>query len=558
MRTTTSFRGAGWLLLAVPLSLAACVGTLGGDGDGNGNASGTTGSGPTSDTPAAASPLARLTSAQYTATLHDLFAPVAVPDATLPANVVVEGFENNAGTQTPGATLIDALHANAVTVATEAMKSAGTLLGCSPKTRAEEDACAQAFTASFAKKAYRRPVLPAETADLVKLYTDVRSDGTTDFATAMTLVIETILQEPDFVYRVEVGMPIVGDATRVQLTPYEMASRLAYLLWNTMPDDALFAAAESGELATPEGIEKQARRLLADPRAHAAVLEFHREWLRFSAMSKLTKDPTLFPSFSENTAAALRASTDKYVDSIFFGEGTLTALLTDTHAWVNDDLASIYGVSAPGGPDLKLVSVDPKQRSGILTSAGLMAGFAHETSDSPVLRGVWVLDRFMCNTPPPPPKNVNTTLPAIDMGKPLTTRDRFATQHEQGACAGCHHTIDGVGFGFESYDATGAFRTKDNTLPVDSSGWFSDGNGDLKGTFDGAVDLGHKLAASPTVHSCVASSWMRYALGVDHKGIDTKGLTPVLDAFEKSDLKLPELVIAVTKSDAFRTRPIEL
>jgi hypothetical protein len=555
MRTTTSLHGARWLLLGVPLALAACVGTLGGDGDQGGS----TGAGPGGDdTPAAASPLARLTSTQYTATLHDLFAPVAVPDATLPSNVFVEGFDNNSGTQTPSAALIDALHANAITVATEAMKSSSALLGCSPTTRAEEDDCAKTATTKLATKAYRRPAGDAEIADLVKLYTDVRSDGTTDFTTAMTLVIETILQEPDFVYRVEIGTPILGDPTRAQLTPYEIASRLSYLLWNTMPDDALFSAAAANLLATPEGIETQARRLLADPRAHAAVLKFHSEWLRFSSMATLAKDATLFPSFTGNTASSLRASTDRYVDSIFFGEGTLTALLTDTHAFVNDDLASIYGVSAPGGPDLKLVSVDAKQRAGVLTSAGLMAGFAHETSDSPVLRGVWVLDRFMCNEPPPPPKNVNTTLPAAVTGKPLTTRDRFATQHEQGGCAGCHHTIDGVGFAFENYDATGAWRTKDNTLPVDASGWFSDGNGDLSGTFSGAVELGHKLAASETVHACVASSWMRYALGVDHKGIDKKGLAPVVAAFEQSQLKLPELVVAITKSDAFRTRPIEL
>jgi len=138
----------------------------------------------------------------------------------------------------------------------------------------------------------------------------------------------------------------------------------------------------------------------------------------------------------------------------------------------------------------------------------------------------------------------------------MTTRERFATQHEQGTCAGCHHIIDGIGFGFEHYDATGAWRTQDNALPVDAAGWIAAGNGDLSGEFDGAVELGHKLAASPKVHACVASSWMRYALGVDHEGIDEKGLAPVLDAFEKSDLKLPELVVALTRSDAFRTRPI--
>ncbi len=138
----------------------------------------------------------------------------------------------------------------------------------------------------------------------------------------------------------------------------------------------------------------------------------------------------------------------------------------------------------------------------------------------------------------------------------MTTRERFATQHEQGSCAGCHHTIDGVGFGFEHYDAVGAWRTTDSDLPVDATGWISEANGDAAGEFDGAVELGHKLAASSSVHACVTSSWMRYALGVDHKGIDKKGLAPVLEAFEKSQLKLPELVVALAKSDAFRTRPV--
>jgi hypothetical protein len=273
-------------------------------------------------------------------------------------------------------------------------------------------------------------------------------------------------------------------------------------------------------------------------------------------MKELTKDAALYPSFSPATADAMRASADAYVDWVFFGDGSFTTLLTDTHAFVNDDLASIYGVAAPGGADMKLVSVDPTQRSGVLTNAGLMAGFAHATADSPVLRGVWVLDRLMCSAPPPPPKDVNVTPPVDNGGQPMTTRDRFAKQHEQGVCAGCHHTIDGIGFGFENFDAVGAFRTTEGSLPVDSSGWFPDGNGDLKGTFSGAVDLAHKLAGSQKVHTCVVSNWMRYALGVDQKGIDESEITPIVDAFEKSQLNMRELVVALTRSDAFRTRPV--
>jgi hypothetical protein len=528
------------------------LGTIGGDDATGANGAGN--GGPGDGTPAVAAPLARLTSAQYTLTLHDLFAPISVPEVTLPAGVEIEDFDNNTTTQTPSTALIDALHAGAVAVASAAMKDATGLLGCSPNNRADEDACAKDFLSKFAKRAFRRPVSDADLTDLLALYTSSRMDGTTDFATAMTLVLEGILQSPELIYRLEIGTPIAGDARHAQLGPYELASRLSYLLWNSMPDDALFAAAESGKLSTPEGIESEARRLLADPRARPAMLNFHSQWLRFSKMASLKKDAAQFPGFTADTAAAMRASAEAEVMSAFFDDGSLTSLLTQDKAFVNDALAPIYGVTPPGSSELKQVSVDPKQRSGILTNAGLMASFAHDSADSPVLRGVWVLDRFLCAQPPPPPKNVNGTPPKANNGEHKTTRELFATQHEQGTCASCHHTIDGVGFAFEHYDAVGAYRTTDDGLPVDSTGWAD--SGDLKGTFDGAIELGEKLAASKTVHSCVASTWLRYALGVDHTGIDNQGVSPILEAFESSQLDMRELVIALTKSDAFRTRVI--
>jgi hypothetical protein len=332
-----------------------------------------------------------------------------------------------------------------------------------------------------------------------------------------------------------------------------MASRLSYLLWNTMPDDALFASAAAGELDTAAGLDAQARRMLGTARAHAAVVNFHSQWLRFDKMNGLVKSAAMFPQFGPAVATAMRQSAEKYVDSVFFGDGTLKALLTDNHAWVNDALAPIYGVTAPAGSTMALVALDATQRAGILTNAGLLAGFAHETTDSPVLRGVFVLQRLMCAAPPPPPASVNTTLPAAGSGAPLTTRQRFATQHEQGTCAGCHRSIDGIGFGFEHYDALGQWRTTDVGLPVDSSGSFL-GATDLTGTFDGVVELGSKLAASTSVRACVASQWMRYALGVDGTGVDGAALAPIVTAFEQSGLNMRELVVALVKSDAFRRR----
>jgi hypothetical protein len=546
-------------LTVVGAAAAGCSGLIG-DGDGGTQSSAHDGGTPPVDKPptssvptvAAPSPLGRLTALQYQATVRDLFAPITVPEWTLPPDSEVEGFTNNAAGQTPSSALIQAYDDAATAITTAAMQKQSTLLGCTPTSRADEDACAKSFFQTFGKKAYRHPLSAAELDDLVSFYTSTRMDGT-DFTTAMTLSIETILQAVQFLYRIEVGTPS-QEKGRIDLTSYELASRLSYFLWNSMPDDALLAAADKDELKTAAGVETQARRLLADQRSHDAVVRFHHEWLRFNKMAELTKDKTMFPTWSDDVANAMRESADQYVASVFYGEGTLTALLTDDHAWVNDALAPVYDVKSPGGSTLQLVQVDANERAGILTNAGVMASFANPTADSPVLRGVWILDRWMCQPPPPKPKNVKDNS-SPDPTHPLTTRDVYATQHEQGACAGCHHSIDGIGFGFEHYDAIGKWRTVDNGQPVDASGWFPAAGSDLAGeTFDGAPDLGQKLASSTTVQACVATQWLRYALGVDHTGVGSDDVGPVFDAFVKKNLDMRELVVAVTTSSAFRTR----
>jgi hypothetical protein len=563
-RSLSSIRGASpgasWLartglsaLAAAALAAAGCVGVLGDSG------SSSTSGDPTGEpqTPDSITPFpaAHLTGRQLALTVADLFAPIEVPAPTLPADVAIEGFSNNSSTQTPSAALIEAVHAAAISVATAAMASPPKLLGCTPASRADEDACASQFLPGFLKKAFRRPASADEVQSFVDFYTASRNDGA-DFPTAMTLVIEAVLEDPAFFYRVEAGTPSPEDPRIARLGPYEVASRLSYFLWGTMPDEALFAAAESGALSTPEGLEKEARRLLDDPRARDSVVEFHREWLRFEKMDVLVKDPALFPDFDASVAAAMRGSAEAFVADAFFQGGSLTTLLTSDQAFVNDTLAPYYGVAPPGSSDLVKVQVDKTQRAGILTHVGLMAGFAHATADSPVLRGVWVLDRWMCNAPPPPPKGVNTTPPPVDPNKAMTTRDRFATQHEQGACAGCHHQIDGIGFAFEHYDAVGKWRTQDVGLPVDATGWFTGAGTDLTGTFDGAVDLGNKLAASKTVQACVAQNWLKYALGVDHSGIGRSQLAPVVQTFQDKKLDLRELVVALVLSEPFQTRVI--
>jgi Protein of unknown function (DUF1592)/Protein of unknown function (DUF1588)/Protein of unknown function (DUF1595)/Protein of unknown function (DUF1585)/Protein of unknown function (DUF1587) len=569
MRTTYSFS------LAALVALMGCTGHIGStssvsgidgeDGLGEGGGNGTPGAdggtdddpttGGTKGKPAVPSPLSRMTSLQYNNTLRDLFAPIEVPTQSPPADIAVDSFGNNAAAQTASTALVEAYHSAAKEVTAVAMASASEFLGCSPTTRSAEDSCASEFFTRFGRKAYRRPLTAAELSRYEGFYSSLRDDGS-DFESGMTLSVEAMLQSPGFLYRVEVGSPVADRDDVVKLLPYELASRLSYLLWNTMPDDKLLDAAKNGGLDDKSGIEEQARRMLEDPRARDAVANFHAEWLHFEKMNDLQKDPTLFPDFNEDTAKSLRASAEKYVETIFFEkDSSLETLLTDDHAWVDDAIADIYEVASPGSK-LALVPVDSEQRSGILTNAGLMAGFAHETTNSPVLRGVFILNSIMCTPLPPPPPGVAATAPAPDEGKPLTTRERFETQHEQGTCATCHHSIDGVGFAFENYDAVGKWRTTEFGLPVDASGWFADNAGDLAGTFEGAVELGSKLADSALVHACVAEHWLRYALGVDRNGIDRRGLQPIVDAFEASGLSMREMVIALTTSDAFTTRVI--
>jgi hypothetical protein len=501
---------------------------------------------------AAPAPIARLTNLEYTNTLHSLLPGVTLPEISLPDDIVVEGFDNNAKAQTASPALIEQYSNNAEAVATAVTANLSTVMPCQASTSAQQDSCGAQFISQFVARAYRRPVTADETTRYTALFSAAKSSY--DYPTAIGMVVQAALQSPSFLYRVELGGPAKNG--NAPLTGYEMASRLSYFFWDNAPDQQLLAAAGSGELDSADGVEAEARRLLADPQAHAAVSNLFHQWLRFDKMDRMTKSATLFPTWNEQVAQSLRNSAGVFVDHVFWDlGGSLDALLTDNKAYVDANIAPMYGLTATAGNDMQLIVTDAKQRSGILTQAGLLAAFAHETADSPVLRGVFVMDRLLCSAPPPPPANLNLSLPDASSGStPMTTRDRFAMTHEQGDCAGCHHAIDGFGFGFEHYDAVGKWRDTDNGLQVNAKGWI-DGTRDANGDFDGAVELGQRLAQSEQVSDCVASQWFRYSLGLGAADVDTCALAPVAKTFADSGGDMQELMIATVTSDAFRNRP---
>ncbi|HEX6240024.1 MAG TPA: DUF1592 domain-containing protein, partial [Polyangiales bacterium] len=509
----------------------------------------------TDTTYAGPAPLTRLTTIEYRNTLSALFprSGLSVANLTLPAEVATEGFTNTAETQTPSAALIEALSNNAHTVAEQVTIDLTKLLPCSATSASEQSACGRQYLRELGRRAFRGEFDDADTRRYTAFFDDAL--GKWGFRSAVQLVVEAMLQSPKLLYRMEAGTP---DGAGLKLGSHELANRVAYFLTDSMPDDALLMAADRDELSQPAALEAHARRLLAGRSARDAVSTFAAQWLRLDKLDSMVKAPDLFPSFGQSTAQSLKRATLMYLDRMVWDSGhTLRELLTDHHAYVNAELAPIYDLppSAATGSEFTLVELDPTQRSGILTQAGLMAGFAHERTDAPVLRGIFVLDRLLCAPPPAPPRGVNTVLPELTAGSRLTTREQLEESHKSPACAGCHASIDGLGFAFGAFDAIGKLRSTEFGLPIDDSGELH--GTDVDGPFRGAVELGQKLAESEQVRQCVASQALRYALASTRMRVSPCMVDGITKKFEASGGDLRELLVAVVTSDAFRYRQME-
>ncbi len=564
MMGSAARRGAA-LLFSLAMGCSGVIGDApGGDpggsgGDGASAATGGTGGiappapstcpkGPQPGTPV----LLRLTNQQYRNTLNDLFSGITmVPDAALPGENYIEGFNTNGGGQTSTLGHLEIYHSVAKQLGSYvAANAVATVAPCA--NGASEDSCADAFIKSWGKKVFRRPLAADEAMRLSALYRSAKASST--HAIGIGITLEAMLLAPQFLFRLEQsGMAAVGQP--IALGSHEIASRLSYLLWDTMPDSTLMAAADGDRLRTPEGIETEARRLMGNARAKTVVARFHTQWLRLGMIDNdLEKDRKTYPTWAYNTGSDMGASVDRFVDYAFWSDGKLATLLTDNHAHVNGQLAAIYGVPAPaaGTTGFALVETPPGQRAGILTQAGIMAALAKTITDSPVHRGVFVLDHLLCTQIPDPPADI-PPLPEPRVGEPArTTRQRVEQSHSNPTCAACHKMIDGIGFGFENYDAIGRYRTKENGIAVDSSGEFV--GTDIDGRFDGAVDMGRKLAKSGQVMDCVAKQWFRYGFGRVEAPADACALSPIQDGFRASGGDMKGLLLTMVKSDAFRYR----
>lgn len=496
-----------------------------------------------------ASPLRRLTRTQYTHTIRDLLGIDTDVAEGFSSDEKIGAFYSNGIAPITDLGVEKYMDA-AESLAEEAVADMDALLPCDP-VDIGQNACVDAFIADLGRRAFRRPLRAEEREQMRDLFATAASEG--GFDQGIRLIVQGFLQSPYFLYHVEIGEPDLDGDGFAALTQYEVASRLSYFLWDSMPDDILLAAAEGDELRSAEDVRAQAERMLADPRAKDGIASFHLQWLGVDDMSTLEKDAEMFPGFDEALKDAMRAETADFADYVIReGDGTLETLLTAPFTVIDERMAAVYGVTlppdhVPGEP----VMLDPTQRAGLVTHASLLAKYAHVDQSSPVHRGVIIRENFLCQTLPPPPENVDNVPPDPDPN--ATTRERFAEHTEDPACAGCHVLIDGIGFGFEHYDAIGAWRDMEGTLPVDASGEVL-GTDEINGEFDGAVELANKLAQSTEVQECVATQWMSFALGRVPGEDDTCSTDDLIARFQDSGHDVRELVLALVETEAFRMR----
>lgn len=543
---TRRFGAFAW---AAPFALSTalavgCVGGIGGDDDVNGP-----GSGPSCDGSAkhgAARPLRRLTPSQYENTVRDLFGdPAFVGDLPAGGEIITESE-------------VRQLRDAAERIATRQALWTKPVFPCDIS-GAGSDACVDQFLDGFAARAFRRPLSSAERTSLRAVYDDARAASMT-FRESMEMLLEVVLQSPAFVYMFEAGE---GDAPTRLLSDYEVASRLSYFLWDTMPDDALLAAASQGELTQPEGLKSQAQRLLDDPRAEKAVQRFMSSWLQLdggvlhNALEEVEKDPTFYPEFDAALRDAMRTETEAFVRRAFFEEqGSLEDLLSARYAYVNGPLAALYGVPGPAdAATWQWVELDPSQRAGILTRGAFLTVLSTKNVTAPIRRGVWVLEELMCTELGEPPANANNV--AVDGGvvdgQLRTVRDDVTQRTTTSEpCTGCHTTINPIGFTFENYDAIGRYQTEEVTsgLPIDASGTIAT-SGDVDGPVANALELSSRLASSAKVQRCFAGRWYRAAIGSDLSESDQCALAAIEQEFEQGG-SMRDLVLAVIESDAFR------
>ncbi len=486
----------------------------------------------------------------YHNSIRDLLGEAAAAVATPPTDTALNGFEAIAAAQVSLTdSTVEAYEKSARAVAAEAIKDQARIagyLGCAP-TGPEDSGCHRQFVTNFGRLIWRR----ALTTEELDLYTNVAQEAALQFGNfdaGVEAAIATFLQSPYFLYQVEVGQPDPDEPSERALTSVELATRLSYFLLDTTPTPELLTLAEGGGLTTSDQVRAIAEVMVEAPGARTAIGNYFAEVLKLRALEELPKDPTLYPQFSPDLAAAMRQETLALIEDIAFTtDSDFRDILNAPYTFVNGPLAALYGlIPDPGqlGETWQRFDLPPDtKRGGILGQAAFLAAYAHISSTSPTLRGKFVREALMCQGMPAPPPDVVTELPAGAEYK--TMRERLEG-HLKEECAGCHSLMDPIGLGLENFDGIGIFRLVENGVTLDTSEEVIG-----LGTFDGARELGTILRDSPDVTRCMVRNLFRHATGHLELLTEKVALDQVDVAFATAEYRLKDLLVELVSSPAF-------
>lgn len=497
----------------------------------------------------AATDLHRLTPAQYQHAVTDIFGGLVQPSGAYPPafGKSVTGYSTEEALNAVGEQGATQLMRAAEAVALDVDAALGTLLPCSLDPSPGQP-CFDAYLARYVRRAFRRAPTADEVAALQRVFDDALANDAT-FSEAVAVVTAAVLQSPQFLYVVEdaagAGRPLTG---------VELASRLSFLLWDSVPDDELLDLAEAGALSSPEVLAAQARRMLDSPRADAALARYVREWTQTRSLLSSDKDHAQFPFFDAAYTKALDESFDRFAVAQFREGGTLESLFTSNAAYVDEALAPSYRVTAPPAGQWAKVAVDDTRYAGLTTHPLLLATNAHPSTSSWVFRGRTLQKRVLCTPMGAPPADAQTLLAAIQMPEDPTAREFSGAVNGNATCAGCHKVLDPPGLALEHFDAAGRYRE------TYADGRAIDTHGTLEGlpsgplAFNSGVDLAAGLAARPELTSCAALQLFRFTFSRNETEADGCALQTVSDALDASGGDLSQALLAMTTTDSFTWR----
>ncbi len=501
-------------------------------------------------------PLNRLSNAEYDRSVRDLLKLDATelstaPSSGFPADAIVEKYALG---DAVSALSVERAESAAERLAQVAIAHADRLVSCDPAPTGEE-ACAHTFIAEFGRRAYRRELSDTDRAELFAQFQVGRANGDR-FEDGISLVIQTALLSTYFLFHV----PALDDSATgsvVDVVDSEMASRLSYFLWGSMPDDQLLAVAQTGMLKTTEQLKAQAERLLADPRAQDAMRSFLEQTFEPSKVAAINRDPVVYPAFSATTATSLADSYRSFLNDAY-ATGTFDAFFRSPKLFVNEELASLYGISGVSGASLVSVSAPATERIGILTQPGFLTLKGKFDRSDPIHRGVYIVKNLLCRALPDPPPNALAQPPDASLPQD-TTRQQVEAKTAAAACRGCHGMINSFGFGLEGFDAIGRFRTQEVTtsagaLPIDSSGSTTLDSAAQPTQWSSAIELANAVASSHEARRCFAQNMYRFAHRRRADAQDDAEIDAITGDFITGGEALRTLVLRVIDSRAFTKR----